>query len=94
MEFISMMIREHPYIMAVISFVLAVVTDAIWAKWSRAVAKDYAAPAAHWSALMYLFGIIYTLIIMEKDMLQVFAYVGGAWVGTYFTVKLHVKNKK
>jgi len=79
--------------MAVISFILAVVTDAVWAKWSHAITNSRACAAANWSALMYLFGIIYTLVVLEKDILQILVYVFGAWVGTFLTV-WHIKSRK
>jgi hypothetical protein len=91
LDFIHSMTTDHPYWMMAISFTLAVLTDAIWTKWSHATTKHQAVYAANWSVLMYIFGIVYTLVVMEKAVLQILAYVVGAWVGTYLTI-LHIKN--
>jgi len=92
LDLIHTMVVEHPYWMMMISFVLAVFTDVVWAKWSHAIKIHNAICAANWSAFIYLFGIVYTLVVMEKDLLQIIAYVAGAWVGTYLAV-LHIKKK-
>jgi len=86
LDLIHAMVVEHPYWMMLVSFILAVLTDAVWTKWSNAIKIHHAVYAANWSSLIYLFGIVYTLVVMEKDLLQIIAYVVGAWVGTYLAV--------
>ena len=92
LNMIHTMVEQYPYWMAVISFLLAVITDVVWTKWSQATNPHNPKPlaAANWSACMYTFGIIYTLVVMEKALLQITVYVIGAWLGTYLTM-LHSK---
>lgn len=91
LDFIHILITNHPYWMMIVSFILAVFTDIIWTRWSHAIKSNRALAAANWSVLMYVFGIVYTLVVMEKAILQIVAYVVGAWVGTYFAV-WHIKH--
>jgi hypothetical protein len=61
--------------------------DLVWTLGVEAVTKRQPCRAAHLSALMYLCTIVSTVLIVEKCVAAVVAYIIGGWIGTYLVVK-------
>ena len=77
-----------------IAFILGAFTDVVWVHWNVSSNRLRPCGAANWSALIGVFSVIYTLIIVEKNFWQIAAYIAGAWVGTYVTVALIKLRRK
>jgi len=73
------------------TFIAMAITDAVWAKYMIAVADKRALPAGIYSALIMILGGVVVLSYTE-DKRMLLAAVLGAFVGTYFTIKL--ENRK
>ena len=94
-DFITYYINNYPLSFALLSFLLGVLTDLVWVMWTKNANDLKPLAAANWSALIYLFGVIYTLVIIEKNVWQIGAYCLGAWVGTFWTVhRIKKRNKQ
>jgi len=91
-DYILTLITVYPVCAAIVAFVLGWITDLVWAKWAISTKLNKAFAAANFSILMYLFGIIYTLLIIEKNIILIAIYIAGGWLGTYIAVKYG--NKK
>jgi hypothetical protein len=89
LEIVRGLTLEHPYWMALAALILGIVTDTVWVKWTAASNALHPVVAANWSAMIYVFGVSYTLIIVESNLLQIGAYVVGGWLGTFLTVWHH-----
>jgi hypothetical protein len=94
LDSILILITTYPIYAAIIAFMLGWLTDWVWAKWTLCIKNNNALGAANFSVLMYLFGIIYTLFIIDKSILPLILYITGGWIGTYFAVKYSKKKEK
>ena len=71
----------------VFAFCCGFAMDLVWSLGVVAVTKRQPMRAAHLSALMYLCTIVSTVLIVEKCVAAVVAYIVGGWIGTYLVVK-------
>lgn len=90
-EILMYYITTYPITFTIVSFILGAITDFVWVKWTKTANDLKPIVAANWSVAIYFFGVLYTLVIIEKNVWQIGAYCVGAWVGTYLTV---LKMKK
>lgn len=70
------------------AFLLGLATDWIWTKWMQNVSAKQAVWAANWSVLVYIVGLMYTMLIIQQAWIPIVAYLVGGWIGTYFAVKM------
>jgi len=80
-------LSSYPILAIAIAFILGLLSDVVWAKWAVSIKKDQPCIAANFSVLIYIFGMMYTLFIIDKNLGLVVSYVLGGWLGTYLTVK-------
>lgn len=81
----------NPVFLTLIVFVVAVVQDILWAKYTIWAAKSEPLQAATWAALIPVAGAIAVLAYVE-DKWMLAPYALGSWVGTYYAVA-HEKGK-
>jgi hypothetical protein len=79
------------WLMFIFTFISMAITDAVWAKYMIAVADKRALQSGIYSSLIMILGGVVVLSYTE-DRRMLLAAVLGAFVGTYFTVRL--ENKK
>ena len=68
--------------------------DIVWAHCIICVQSRQALEAANFSVLLYIFTIVSTIFIVEKNILAVIAYASGSWVGTYLIVSVKAGQNK
>lgn len=78
----------------ILSFILGIVTDFVWAAWGKAVSKHMPITAANLSILIFCTGLFYTVLIINNDWWAIFVYLIGAWFGTYISVKYCLTSKE
>lgn len=76
------------------AFILGLITDIVWTKWMQNVTASNAIYAANWSFFVYVVGVLYTTLIVDKMYVAIGLYLIGAWLGTYLTVKFSKKSNK
>jgi hypothetical protein len=86
-DYILTLATVYPAYAAIVAFVLGFLTDIVWARWAISTKLNKAFAAANFTIFIYLFGLIYTLFIIEKNLLLVGMYILGGWIGTYLAVK-------
>jgi len=79
-------------LMITIAFIVGLITDWVWAKYFRNVAKHNAFAAANWSVAIYLCGVFATYLLVDKEYAAMVSYMIGGYLGTYFAVKHGVDN--
>lgn len=75
-------------LLILIAFACGCLLDIVWTLCIHAVAQHRAVFAANLGALLYLCTILSTVLIIERCIIGVVAYLIGGWLGTYFTVRL------
>jgi hypothetical protein len=93
LDYILTLITVYPFYAAIVAFILGFFTDLVWAKWAISTKTNRALAAANLSVFIYIFGLIYTLFIIEKNILLIGLYMFGGWVGTFMAVR-HSKKEK
>lgn len=73
--------------MIIIGFIIGLLTDWIWTRCIKNVSAHNPFWAANWSVGIYMCGIVSTMLIVEKDIGGILAYLVGGYVGTYLGVK-------
>lgn len=68
-------------------FLIGVFGDFAWAKWSQHCTAKNPYFAANWSFLIYVFGLAYTMSIVESQWTLVICYLVGSYAGTVLAVK-------
>ena len=86
-DYILTLITVYPACASLIVFILGFLTDVVWANWAISVKKNSPIAAANLSVLIYIFGLMYTLVIIDKNLFLIFMYLLGGWLGTYLAVK-------
>jgi hypothetical protein len=77
-----------PWLIVVIfAFLCGFLMDIVWTLCVDAVTCRKPLTAANFSALLYLCTIVSTVLIVEKCIAAVVAYIIGGWIGTYVVVK-------
>lgn len=76
-------------VLCVGAFILGLATDWIWTKWMQNVSLGNRVYAANWSVLVYIVGMMYTMLIIGNAWVPIIFYLIGGWIGTYFAVKEH-----
>jgi hypothetical protein len=77
-----------PWLIVVIfAFLCGFLMDIVWTMCVDAVTCRKPLTAANFSALLYLCTIVSTVLIVEKCIAAVVAYIIGGWLGTYVVVK-------
>lgn len=77
-----------PWLIVVIfAFLCGFLMDIVWTLCVDAVTCRKPLTAANFSALLYLCTIVSTVLIVEKCITAVVAYIIGGWLGTYVVVK-------
>jgi hypothetical protein len=71
------------------SFFLGLATDWIWTRWMQNVAANNPIVAANWSVLVYVVGLMYTMLIIGHAWVPIAFYLVGGWIGTYLAVRKH-----
>ena len=69
------------------AFSLGFLMDWVYAKYVSYTAEKEPIKAANYSFLIYVFGILYTLMIIDKQFYMIGAYLIGGYLGTYYGVK-------
>lgn len=62
------------------------ILDYLWVQCVDAVAVKQPLKAANLSILIYVCTFVPTVLIIEKNIMAVAAYVVGGWIGTYISV--------
>jgi hypothetical protein len=75
------------YIVVAFAFLCGFIMDAIWTVCVEAVTCRKLLTAANFSAFLYLCTVVSTVLIVEKCVVAVAAYIIGGWIGTYVVVK-------
>ena len=83
----------HPVLTFIVAFLVGFITDVVWAVWAHSVNDKKPIKAANFSVLIYIFGMCYTLLIIDKNLMPILGYMLGGWLGTFLTIKYH-KNEK
>jgi hypothetical protein len=73
----------------IVSALTGILTDWVWTRCLVSVQKKNAFWAANWSVGIYLCGVLSTLMIAEKNIPAIIAYIVGGYIGTYLGVKYH-----
>jgi len=94
LEYIVDFMLNHPYVLAIVALILGFMTDVVWCEWAKQINNRNRFLAANWSALIYIFGVTYTLIIIEKQIVPILAYLIGCYFGTFFAVTKMIKQDK
>lgn len=81
----------NPLLLTPIVFVVAVIQDILWAKYTICAARHEAFKAATWAGLIPVAGAIAVLAYVD-DRRMLAPYAMGSWVGTFFAVG-HEKGK-
>jgi hypothetical protein len=68
------------------AFFCGFLMDIVWTLCVNAVTSRRPLTAANYSALLYLCTIVSTVLIVEKCVAAVAAYIIGGWIGTYLVV--------
>lgn len=68
------------------AFFLGLITDWIWTRWMQNVAVKNRVYAANWSVLVYVVGLMYTMLIIGNAWIPIAFYLAGGWIGTYLAV--------
>ena len=68
-------------------FIIGVLTDYVWARWSSSVAKEKPFSAANWSFLTHVFSIVFTILIIENSSVQLGFHLAGCYFGAYLGVR-------
>jgi tryptophan-rich sensory protein len=76
-----------------IAFIIGLITDVVWATWTRYISEKRPLGAANISVMIYVCGLFYTLMIVDKQVTPVAAYLLGGWIGTYLTVWYSKEHK-
>lgn len=77
-----------PWLLVVtFAFLCGFLMDIVWTLSVEAVTCKKPLTAANFSALLYLYTIVSTVLIVEKCFTAVVAYIIGGWIGTYVVVK-------
>jgi len=77
----------HPVFAFIIAFIIGYLTDFVWSMWAISTHKKRAVASANFSVLIYIFGMFYTLFIIEKSLIPILGYIMGGWIGTFLTVR-------
>lgn len=75
------------WIILLFAFVCGFIMDLVWTLCVDAVTRRRPVQAANLSALLYVCTIVSTILIVEKYVFAVIAYIGGGWIGTYLVVR-------
>jgi hypothetical protein len=75
------------WLATIIAFFCGFAFDAVWVACIQAVTSKRPIIAANLSAILYFFTIVSTVLIVEKCVIAVAAYVVGGWLGTYVIVR-------
>ena len=73
-------------LVATAAFLCGVVLDFVWTKCVDSVQARKPLLAANLSVLIYVCGLVSTVLIVERAVLACTAYAIGGWVGTYLAV--------
>ena len=84
----------HPVFASIIACLVGFFTDMVWAVWANSVGEKRPIKAANFSVLIYLFGMCYTLFIIDKNLIPILGYVVGGWLGTFLTIRYNKNNEK
>jgi hypothetical protein len=75
------------YSLVAVAFLCGFVFDILWALCVNSVRDRHAARAAHLALLIYMLGLVSTLLVVERCAAAIVAYGLGNWLGTYLTVR-------
>ena len=78
--------------MIILSFIAGFMLDVVWALCVHAISKRRPIMAANMSVLIYLFALVSTIMIVDKNITAIVAYAIGGWIGTYVTVVVEKKH--
>jgi hypothetical protein len=70
----------------IISFIIGLVTDITWTKYTTHISKGNKFYAANWSLAIYLCGVYATYLLIDKEYVSMIAYMIGGYIGTYYAV--------
>ncbi len=70
----------------VLSFIVGLVSDFIWAKAIRSVNGRYPFYAANWSTMLYMCGLLSTELVVERKFVAIVAFIIGGYLGTLLGV--------
>ena len=70
----------------ILAFACGFAMDLVWTLCINAVTQRRPVMAANLSAILYLCTVVSTVLIVEKCVIAVVAYIVGGWVGTYVVV--------
>ena len=70
-----------------VAFVSGFILDYLWVQCVDAVAGKHPLKAANLSVLIYICTFVPTVLIIDKNIMAVVAYVVGGWIGTYLSVR-------
>jgi hypothetical protein len=70
-----------------LAFVCGFIFDVLWTLCVNSVRDRHAARAAHLALLIYMLGLVSTLLVVERCAAAIVAYGLGNWLGTYLTVR-------
>lgn len=69
-----------------VAFISGFILDYLWVQCVDAVATKCPLRAANLSILIYVCTFVPTVLIIDKNVMAVIAYVVGGWIGTYISV--------
>ncbi len=75
-----------PWWIVTFAFCCGFLMDVMWTACVNAVTGKKPLTAANFSALLYLCTVVSTVLIVEKCIAAVVAYIVGGWLGTYLVV--------
>jgi len=70
-----------------VAFTCGFIMDVMWASCINAVTTKRPVAAANLSAVLYICTVVSTVLIVEKCVAAVAAYIIGGWLGTYVAVR-------
>lgn len=74
-------------LLTIFAFCAGLGSDFFFAQWTKATIDKRAFEASNWSLLTYLVALCYTLMIVNEKAFMIGAYIAGAYLGTYISVK-------
>lgn len=91
MEKILELIKNFDIFLAIMVFVVYLITDALYAKYTLDVANYNPIRAANTGALIHFF-LAFGVISYTQNWLYIFPLALGSWFGTYLLVKKEKKS--
>jgi len=71
----------------ILAFICGILTDLAWGYWTKAVNNNQPWKASSWNLLTHLMALVFTLLVIDKDILNIAVYLFGCFIGCFWSTK-------